>query len=163
MKKSLRIFLGIITITVFVVIAIFWLQYGPNYIKENYDPNNPIQQFMGILFLTSAGIFFRKLKDIPKYKQQANLWEWFMILLVPTPLAFLAVIHSEISLYWGMFAFLLASTFWISIGVYNGTHYEEKWNKDYKFALVTGIYMLVSIGVMIHILFSIIPPEKLLP
>ncbi|GEM_PF-6404531 len=106
------------------------------------------------------------IKKNPRFEQQANLWEWFMITLIPTPLAFSAVIQSGISLYWGLFAFVLASTMWISIGVYNGTHYGKKWDFDYKFNFGIGIFMVLCIGVMIHLLFTIIAagtPEKLLP
>lgn len=164
-KVSKKILLAIIIIG-FVIFSYFWLQYGPDLIRDNYDPYNPTQQVVGVLVIVGIGIFFRKVKNIPKYKQQANLWQWFMIALIPTPIVFAAVIQSGISYYWGLFAFVLASTIWISIGVYNGTHHEKKWDSDYKFNFGIGIFMLLSIGIMIHTLFTIIAkfaPEKLLP
>lgn len=152
-QKNLASF---ITIVVATILSIIVYQNEGEWIRINYDPHDPVQQFIGVLFLTSATIFFRIIKKKPKYEPQANLWEWFMITLIPTPIAFSAVIHSGISLYWGLFAFVLASTMWISIGVYNGTHYEKKWDVNYKGSMIIGIIMLIGIGVVMQLLFSFI-------
>jgi hypothetical protein len=106
MNKKQKNIASVITIVVASTLLIIVYQNGSNWIRYNYDPYDSVQQLIVTLMFTSATIFFKMIKRNTKLEQQANLWEWFMITLIPTPLAFSAAIQSGISLYWGLFCLI---------------------------------------------------------
>ena len=66
MKKptTKKLIIIILIIIGYVLFSYFWLEFGSDLIRINYDPHDPTQQFIGVLIFTIFAIFFKKVKEL---------------------------------------------------------------------------------------------------
>lgn len=151
--------IALLGLGVFVILYVMFVLPSAEDIGKYISEKNPAKLFVMTLFLSSLLIAVRVLKKrYEKYRKTGDLAEWFSMLFIPVPLAIEVIIYKNYSLYWIYFPYITSSVFWISIGIYKGGYNIRKWEISYQNTFFIGCFILIAIGILIHLYFDTMFP-----